>query len=815
MRISLDWIADFVDLDLAEEGLADRLAEGLLLAGLEVEAVERPGEDFAGFLVAEVLTAGPHPNADQLKVCRVHDGAGERRIVCGAPNVAAGQRVVLAPPGVRLPGGDKIKAARIRGERSEGIICSERELGLGDDHSGILVLEGDPPIGSPAAAALGLDAVVFDISITPNRADCLSVLGVAREAAALLGRPFALPEMEVREEDETEAGEIAPVEILDPDRCPRYVARFVRGVSIGPSPGWMQRRLRVAGMRPINNVVDVTNYVMLTLGQPLHAFDMDLLAGPRVVVRCWRPEDGPFTTLDGQAREMDAEDLMICDGAQPVAVGGVMGGGNSEVGAGTRNILLESAYFTPATIRRTRRRLGLNTEASYRFERGVDPGGTRRAADWAIELIRRSAGGRVARGAVDAHPAPVAPARVRLRPARVSALLGEEIGAGEMREALEAIGMGVEEAGGDFEVEVPTFRPDVEREIDLIEEVARRRGYDRFPATLPAASLPPAPPSPLRRIEGEAREAMTAAGFNEALNYSFVSRDALARLGRAGEDVVPIRNPLSAEMDVMRTSLLAGLLANAALNLNRGLERVHLFEIGRTFHGAPGGGSAPREVTRLAALAAEDAPPALWPQGPAPGGKGDHPPLLFGLKGALESLAEALRLPPLVFETLEGGDESAAFEPGAAAAVRAGEAQIGVIGSLARAVSEGWGIRQPAAVFEVDLEAVSEMERLPLRLAPLPRHPANLRDLAVVVGEEVPHAEVESHIREAGGDLLESVRLFDIYRSGPLAQGGEKSLAYSLVFRRPDRTIPDAEANAAIEAILARLADRLGARLRA
>ena len=812
MRVSLEWLADFVDIDPSDEALAGRLAGDLPMVGLEVETAGRPGGAAAGFLVAEVLSAGKHPNADNLKLCRVDGGAGEYQVVCGAPNVAAGQRVVLAPPGATLPGGQKVEAVRIRGEMSEGMICSERELGIGEDHSGILVLEGDPAPGTPAADLLGLDDVILDIGITPNRADCLSVLGVAREVAAILGKKLRIPSVEVVEEDEAETGSLCAVGILDPDKCPRYVARVIRGVRVGPSPAWMRRRIRAAGMRPISNIVDVTNYVMLTLGQPLHAFDLDLLAGREIVVRRWKAGDGPFATLDGQERNMTRDDLMICDAGRPVAIGGVMGGANSEIHDASANVLLESAYFAPPTIRRTRRRLGLSSEASYRFERGVDPAGTRRAADWAIELMRRAAGGRIARGAVDAHPAPVRPARVPLRRGRVCALLGKEIGSAEIRRELEALGMEVwEEEEGRFEVSVPAFRPDVEREIDLIEEVARRLGYGGIPSTLPATKFPPAPRSLLKSREAAAREAMVSAGFHEAITYSFVSRAALVRLGRGGEDVVGLQNPLSAEVEVMRTTLLAGLLECVALNLNRGAEEVRLFETGRTFH-RNGEGPLPGEVNRIAAVAAEGAAPALWREGPVPGGDPSLPPRLYDLKGALEHIARLLRLPPLAFGPLAGRAPS--FDPALGAVVRAGGTGVGWLGMFPRAVSEGLGIHPLLAAFELDMDALAGIEVQPRRFEALPRFPASPRDLAVVIKEEVPHAEAEAVIREGGGGILESVQLFDVYRGGALAERGEKSLAYSLVFRHKDRTLTDEEVNGAFASILARLSERLGGRLR-
>ncbi len=802
MRISLEWLADFIDLDLEDPELPERLANGLLLAGLEVEALERPDGAFDGLVVAEVLSVESHPNADRLKVCRVADGAGERTVVCGAPNVAAGQRVVLATPGVRMPGGMKVEIARIRGERSEGMICSERELGLGTDHSGIMVLSGASAAGCDAAELLGLKDVIFDISITPNRADCLSVLGVAREAAALLGVSLRMPDTSVQEDENTPASSVCAVEIWDPDKCPRYAARIIQGVEIGPSPGWMGRRLRAAGMRPINNVVDVTNYVMLSLGQPLHAFDLHRLAEQKIIVRRWAGSDGPFTTLDGQAREMDDEDLMICDGEKPVAIGGVMGGLDSEVSDDTRDILLESAYFTPQTIRRTRRRLGMSTEASYRFERGLDPSGTVRAADLAVELIRQTAGGVIAQGAVDAHPAPIAPRQVPIRVARASCLLGVSLDASRVRESLESLELLVsEKSDGVFSVEVPTFRPDIEREIDLIEEVARRVGYENIPATLPTSASPAARPTRNRSLELQARRMMLAGGFSEALNYSFVSREALGSMGWRDEEMVALRNPLSGEMDVLRTTLLAGLLANVAHNLSRGVGDIRLFELGRAFHPVKGD-ALPNQVLRMAAVVVESAPS----EGDAP-----LPQALSELKGVLERFFGSLRVEDLLFEPVEAAP---GWNASAASRILAGDAALGHIGLMAPEALDVWDIEARVSAFEIDLASLAEIESTPRRMKPLPKYPASLRDLAVVVNAERTNGQVEGMIRQAGGDWLESVHLFDVYQDSALEASGEKSLAYSLVFRHPEATLTDEQVSEAFEGIVGVLGARLGARLR-
>ena len=801
MRISLEWLADFIELDLEDPELPERLANGLLLAGLEVEALERPKEALDGLVVTEVLPVAPHPNAEKLKVCRLADGARERSVVCGAPNVTAGQRVVLAAPGARLPGGMKIEVAHIRGEPSEGMICSERELGVGTDHDGIMALDDAPPVGSDAAELLGLNDVVFDISITPNRADCLSVLGVAREAAALLGASARVPDVPVQEDENTPAASACEVEIRDVEKCPRYAARVIKNVQIGLSPAWMQRRLRAAGMRPISNVVDVTNYVMLSLGQPLHAFDLRRLAGRKIVVRRWSGDDGPFTTLDGQERGMAEEDLMICDGEKPVAIGGVMGGLDSEVSADTRDILLESAYFTPRTIRRTRRRLGMSTEASYRFERGVDPSGVVRAADMAAELIRRTVGGVIARGVVDAYPAPIVPKQVPIRASRASSLLGVPLDAFRVRESLESLGLSVSsEDDGVLSVEVPTFRPDIEREIDLIEEVARRVGYANIPSTLPASGRPAARPTRARSLALQARRMMLAGGLSEALNYSFVSGDILRRMGWRDEEMVALRNPLSGEMDVLRTTLVAGLLANAARNMSRGAREIRLFELGRSFH-PPEGEALPRQALRLAGLIVS-----------AP--SEDDASLsndLFELKGVLERFFGSLRMEDLLFEPV---DAPPGWDSAAVSRILIGDAALGHIGLASPEALSVWDIEARASAFEISLDALAEIEPASRRMTPLPKYPPSLRDLAVVVASGRTNGQVEEVIRQAGGEWLESVNLFDVYEDSALRASGEKSLAYSLVFRRPDATLTDEQASEAVERILQSLGDRLGARLR-
>ncbi|MFQ6112379.1 MAG: phenylalanine--tRNA ligase subunit beta, partial [Nitrospinota bacterium] len=503
MKVGLRWLREYVDFDLSPEALVDELTR----VGLEVEAIEDPGLPYKGLFVGEVLEAEPLAGKERLSLCRVKVGEGVHPIVCAAANVEAGQKVPVALPGSRLPRGQKVESRIIGGEDSRGMLLSGEELALEDSSEGIFILPPGVPCGAPLSEALGLEDLVFEFSITPNRPDCLSVVGIAREVAAIVGSPLKLPPLEVREEGAPVA-DLTSVTIEDPEKCPRYAARVISGVKIGPSPLWLLSRLKSVGLRAINNVVDVTNYVMWELGHPLHAFDQGLLEEGRIVVRCWRPSDGPFRTLDGAERSLTPEDLVIADASRAVAIAGVMGGANSEVEPRTERVLLESAYFQPLSIRRTSKRLGLSTEASYRFERGADPIGLIRALDRAAELIRELSGGLVAPGRADAYPRPIAPRKLSLRPKMVRRLLGARITERAMREQLECLGLCVEGSGKELRALIPTFRPDLEREVDLVEEVARRWGYERVPATLPSGRVPPSPPDRVRVLEKKAREVM-------------------------------------------------------------------------------------------------------------------------------------------------------------------------------------------------------------------------------------------------------------------------------------------------------------------
>lgn len=809
MRLIWSWLQEFVEF----EGTPEDLARALTLNGIEVGSVARVGGEFDSVRVGEILEVRPHPKADKLKLCRVSLGDGERTIVCGAPNVAGGLRVPVVLPGGALPDGRRIEAAPIRGKVSQGMICSAAELGFEDASGGVWVLEPETKVGAALAEAAGLSDYVLEAEVTPNRGDCLSVLGLAREVAACRKVPLHPRKPRVPEQGGPVRGATS-VSVECPDLCPRYTARVVQDVTVGPSPIRMQWRLRTAGVRPINNVVDATNYVLLERGQPLHAFDMDKLRQRRIVVRKWAAGDGAFTTLDGVERVPPEGACMICDGAGPVAVGGVMGGLESEVGPGTRAVLLESACFEPKSIRRTARALGLSTEASYRFERGVDPAGVPLALDRAAELIRLAAGGRVARGMVDVYPAPGEKHKVILRTPQIKRVLGKEIPIREVSEILLSLGMEVAatEAHANISIRIPTHRPDLTREVDIIEEVARIYGYERFPSTLPPWGTAPSASSSEWEFLGRVRTLLCGAGFLEAVNLSFASAEDLSHpAGPQGRvEALALRNPLSREGAHLRVSLWPGLVRNAASNMNRGVLDVRLFEVGRVFHPRPPSASEPLpiEEVRVAAVLSENPGRGLWAEG---GRKRDF----FDIKGVLETLLASLGIAGARSEPGCGHP----FHPVRSAAVwlpgpsPGGEKKLGEVGEIHPDVQLALDMPQPVTLFEVSADLLrAAAPRAPV-FRPLPRFPATTRDLAVVVGLDVRVESLQRLILEAGAPLIQGAILFDIHTGDPVPEG-QKSVAFALVYRSEDRTLSGEEVNEAHQAIVSRLSQAYGARLR-
>lgn len=802
MNISYQWLKDLAP---GLEDSPERIAARLAMYGAPVDAVVPLGAGLDDIVVARVEAVRKHPDADRLSLCEVDAGSGRLQVVCGAPNVRAGSYYPFAPVGAELPGGVRIRKAKIRGEVSEGMLCSERELGLGRDHTGLLELEGEFSPGEPFRAAAGLNDVRLEVDVTPNRPDLLSHIGVARELApgGVAGiRLGPIPGLDggavwedvafERVSGEGRAGGVA-VSIEDPRGCTRYMGAVIRGVTVRPSPGWLAARLRAVGLRPVNNVVDATNYVLYELGQPLHAFDLDRLAGPRIVAR--RAAAGEvIVTLDGQRRVLHEDMVVIGDAERPVAVAGVMGGEDSEVTASTRNVFLECALFDPRAVRRGRRALGLTTDASDRFERGVDPDGLERAARRALALIVAVAGGTVEREAVDVYPEPRRPVVVPVRPARVSHVLGEPFDAAAVAGCLEPLGFTqVGEEAGALRFEVPGYRVyDVSREIDLIEEVARRHGYEAFPSDLRPFRVGAVPEAPLSLLEDRLRTLLVGQGLLESRTAAFAPE---------GEGDVALLLPLSSAESRLRRALVPALLRRVEYNFARGVRHVRLFEIGTVF--APGATpqDLPVEATHLAAVVSGARVPPHW-SGEA--GAFD----VWDLKALLTAVAAALGLGADAVRPAEDGG-APPYLPGLSFDVFGADGgRVGRGGRIAPDAVDAPAWADPVWAFEVRLDPAMAATPTP-QFRALPAYPATERDIALLVPETTPAARVEAVIRAAGGAYLEATHPFDVYR-GRGVPAGLRSVAFRLRFRAPDRTLRDDEADAATERVLRRLRDELG-----
>ncbi|SMB98960.1 phenylalanyl-tRNA synthetase beta subunit [Thermanaeromonas toyohensis ToBE] len=805
MRVPYSWLKEYVEIELSPEELAQKLT----MAGLPVENIINLHPGFSGVVAGKIIAIEEHPHADHLKVCQVDVGGKYLQVVSGAPNMAVGQWVAVALEGARLPGGREIRRATFRGVDSFGMLCSAQELGLDtslvapEDREGIITLPPDAPLGQDVARVLGLEEIVLELEVTTNRADCLSILGVAREVAALTGAPVKEPNVDLREENPPVV-ELASIEIEAPDMCGRYVARVVRNVTIGPSPGWMQARLRACGMRPINNIVDITNYVMLEMGQPLHAFDYDLLKGKKIIVR--RAKRGEkIVTLDGQERVLEENLLVIADKERAVAVAGVMGGLETEVTRQTRNILIESAHFDGVAIRRASRYLSLRSEASLRFERSVNIEGAPRAADRAAELMQKLAGGSIAHGRLDCYVARKSPVTIRFRPERVNYFLGTELSREEIKEILERLKLKVKEKSPDtWQVEVPSTRGDLTQEIDLVEEVARLYGYDRIPITIPPGVVPGEKKSRRQVWEEAGQEAAVACGLTQVITYSFINPKIwdILRLppGHKWRRTVVLQNPLREEQSILRTTLLPGLLEVAARNANRRVMPVAIFELGRVF--IPQGNELPQEPLRLAGLVMGTRERG-W----------DWPPVemdFYYLKGVVEEILERVRVPKVRWEPTTAYPF---LHPGRSAEIWVYRDAIGFAGELHPDVLSAFDLPARAYIFELDWEILMELAGGIPAYQPLPKFPAVERDLAVVVSEEVPSEKVREVILAAAGPYLKECRLFDLYRGQQIGEG-KKSLAFTLSFQREDRTLTDVEVNSIMQEIEKELGRRVGAVLR-
>jgi phenylalanyl-tRNA synthetase beta chain len=828
MKVPYSWLREYCDPGLSPEELADRL----VMTGTEVERVTVVGPPGAeNFIVGKVLAAEQHPDADRLRVCSVDDGEGERTIVCGAANVAAGQTVAVALPGARMPGGEKLRQAKLRGVASEGMILAADELEIGEDHDGILVLDDGIAAGTPLAEVLPLAEPVLEIEVTPNRVDCFGVHGVAREVHAITAAPLGPDPWaeDVAAEGEGEASDHASVTVEVPDLCPRFTARIFTDVTIGPSPLWLQSRLAAAGQRSINNVVDITNYVMLLTAQPLHAFDLNRVSGGALTVRT-AAEGERMTTLDGVERYLDTETVLVCDSDGPSGIAGIMGGQVSEVSAETTRVLLEVANWNGTNILRTSRQLGLRSEASSRFEKQLHPALCMRAQVIASRLIVELCGAKLVPGTIDVAAEVPAPHNLTLRSGRVNGLLGMDISQDDQVAYLERLGFGVEAIGEDLDVEVPPDRHyDVNREIDLIEEVARVHGIDEhLPTTLPAVAGRVGGLSREQRLRRRTEDGLRDLGFDQVVGWSFTDPGETGRLRIPLDDLrsaaVLLSNPLSEEQSAMRTMVIGSLLDVASRNVARGAQRLALFEAGSVYLlEAPAGEAAAEdlgvgEVNPLAGVFPGQRPaPVAEPRriaalavGPLVAHSwrgGGEPADFFSLKGVLEALAGQLGA-GLVFEPAA----EPFLHPGRSAAVEVGGVAAGWIGEVHPLVCRAWDLNA-AVAFEIDLApllaAASAGEE---SYEDFTTFPAVYQDLAAVVPAELAATELRATILAAGGDLLRTADVFDLFEGEQLGEG-RKSLALSLEFRAPDRTLTDEEVGAARDAIKAALT-KIGGALR-
>ncbi|OGU67756.1 MAG: phenylalanine--tRNA ligase subunit beta [Stygiobacter sp. RIFOXYC12_FULL_38_8] len=777
MKISLNWLKDYIDLSGIS---AEEIVEKITYAGLEVEEVADQSMNFTNMIVGFVKDRKKHPNADKLSLCIVSDGTRDYNVVCGAPNVAAGQKIAFAKIGTIIPnGGFKIEKAKIRGEVSEGMICSERELGISDNHEGIMVLDSSLAEGTELSTALGLDDVTMEINITPNRADALSHIGVARDLCAIFNRPLKYPNIDLNESGK-KSEELAAVEIRDSQKCPRYIGKVVSNVEIKESPEWMKKRLKSIGLRPINNVVDVTNYVLHEVGQPLHAFDLDNLAHKKIVVR--RAEEGEkFVTLDSKERKMKSSDLMICDAERSVAIAGVMGGENSEVTATTKNILVESAYFNPSSVRKTAKNLALSTDASYRFERGTDYNITLWAAKRAAQLIQQTAGGEIALGEIDAYPNQILSPKVEVRFARINKILGYEIPKVVAERILTNLGfVVVEKSEEKLFVEIPSYRGDVEREIDLIEEVARIYGYNNIPE-INKISITLEEKVDQSEFTDRLRTVFNSLGFYEIVTNSMLSENIATKFGSP----VSVLNPQSSEMSHIRPSLLPGMLTTVANNLKVSEKDLMLFELGKIINkknNAIISFDDFEETENCVAIITGNSVRTKWYAK-------DKQFDLYDLKGIVEVLLSK-QLPGVQITFERGSASSKNYKNGLNVLVN--ETTIGEIGELRDSVAAIFDVNQKTYALEINIDELKKIVTPKKSFNELLKFPKVYRDCAFVLDADIESGQVVEVIKQSSTKLLHNVILFDIFQSESLGKH-KKSLAFQLEYFDLARTLTEEE----------------------
>ena len=784
MRVSYEWLLDYVNPGISALELADMFN----LSGVEVGAVERFGPQLPNVVVGEVVEKKDHPGRDNLVIVQADVGDDSLSIVCGAKNMEIGDKVIVAKPGSELPGSRKIERAVIYGETSSGMLCSAQELGLElGSADEILILDSSAVIGEDAEKALGFDDYIIHLELTPNRADCLGLIGVAYEVAALTGATVDFPPLNPPETGE-DINELVRIRVEDEDLCSRYTARIIKNIKIGKSPLWLQLRLLKAGIRPISNVVDITNYVMWEFGQPLHAFDFDLVKKGEIVVR--RAGNGEFlVTLDGLKRKLDPNALVIVDGLEPIGLAGVMGGENTEIRDSTNQILIEAANFDPTNVRRTARRFNLPSEASQRFEKGVNPEAAIWAQDRTALLVSQIVGGEVVRGIVDCNRASLEPKIVQLRPDRVNNLLGVKIDQAIIGNILNGLGFKVKSAGTNLlEVSVPLRRADINIEEDLIEEVARLYGYDKIPVSLPEGKLIENRESKEERLNDLVKKIMVAGGYYECITYSFINPATLQYLRLPSGDprlnAVPVQNPFSEEQAIMRTSLIPGLLKVIQHNISHREMNLMLFELGSVYE--PKSlplQELPAEIKKLAIAVTGMIPEANWIESST---EAD----IFVLKGILQELFNKLGISDV--EYIPGIQPFS--HPTRGAFVIKDKRELGYLTEIHPEVAEVWEIPQPVSVCEIDLEILNSLANPVPAVSPLPRYPAAKRDLALLVSKDVSARRLEETIKTAGNDLVTEVVLFDVYEGKQIPEG-KRSLAYSITFRHDEGTLTDQEVN--------------------
>lgn len=797
MLVPISWLKEFVEIKEDIREVTDRLT----MSGSNVEGVQTYGEDIKNVVIGQLTKVEKHPNADKLLITEITTGSEVYPIVTGATNIKAGDKVPVALPGATIFGGKKIRASKLRGEESKGMLCSARELGL-DDHglpeevkNGIFILPADAPLGEDIKDYIDLEDSVVDFEITPNRSDCLSILGMAKEAAATFNRELKIPKIVLKEEAKESTENMVKVHIDAEDLCKRYVARIVEDVVIEPSPLWMQRRLQYCGVRPINNIVDITNYVMMELGQPLHAFDYDKIEGHSIIVRRSKASE-KLMTLDGVKRELSEEMLVIADEKNPIALAGVMGGLESEIGSKTRRILLESANFNGPSIRRTSRKLGLRSESSMRFEKGIDPNLCSKAIDRACELIEKLGAGKVLKGSVDVFPQKTEIREVSFTPERINRVLGINISSDEILDILERLEISVESVGDTMVASIPTFRLDISKEADLVEEVGRMYGYDRLPITLPSGDVTHGKLNNYQKNVNDIKDTLVYKGFSEIYTYSFISPKAFERI-KVPEDsslrhAVSLMNPLGEEHSIMRTTLLPSMLNTIGFNLNRKVGELKLFEVSAVY--------LPKELP-LKEQPYENKRLSL--------GLCDKSKDFYDLKGIIETIFMKLKIKDYVFKQ----DTHFAFHPGRCARIFLDDVEIGVAGEIHPDILEEYEIDQRVYVAELDIDKIADKAINTITFNPLPKFPASSRDLAIVVKDSVLAGDILDTIKEGGKKLLEEVELFDIYKGGQIPSG-YKSMAFSLSFRAEDRTLTDEEINKSFDRITDLLKEKHEATLR-